>query len=106
MTRFGIGATALAAAALAFAATAPGLAGAAATMEKECLAQLNMPPSACACIGERAESELGPKLQEFVIAMITQDQATSARLRGELTVAEMTRATSWMSQTPGRCASQ
>jgi hypothetical protein len=38
--------------------------------------------------------------------MITQDQATSARLRGELTVAEMTQAASWMTKTPTRCASQ
>ena len=50
------------AAALAFAMSAPGLAGTAETMEKECLTQLDMPPAACTCIGERAEAELAPKL--------------------------------------------
>jgi hypothetical protein len=106
MTLFGIAAATAGAATLVFAATAPGLAGTAETMEKECLAQLNMPPAACTCIGERAESERAPKVQEFVIAMITQNQAMSARLRGELTVAEMTRAASWMTKTPTRCAAQ
>lgn len=81
-------------------------AGTAETMNSECLSQLNMPASACACIGERAEAELSPKQQALVIAMVTKDQATSARLRGEMTVVEMTEAAGWMMNTPKRCAGQ
>lgn len=82
------------------------LAGTAETMEQNCLARLNLPPKACACVGNRAEIELSPGQQALVIAMITQDQAASDRLRGELSVAEITRAASWMTRTPAHCAAQ
>jgi hypothetical protein len=81
-------------------------AGTAEVMESGCQTQLNMPDAVCACIGERAESELNPKQQELVVSMITKDQAASARLRGEMTVAEMTQAASWMVNTPKRCAAR
>ncbi len=53
-----------------------------------------MPLVICACIGERTQSELAPKQQEFVVAMTPSDKATSARLRGELSVVEKTQVAS------------
>jgi hypothetical protein len=38
--------------------------------------------------------------------MITQNQAASDHLRGQMTVVEMTQAASWMTKTPSRCAAQ
>ena len=82
------------------------VAGTSEVLERECHAQLNLPDSACTCIGDTAESDLNPKQQELVIAMVTKDEAASARLRGEMSVDEMTGAAEFMMTAPQDCAAQ
>lgn len=106
MKRLNVFAGTVGAVTLVLLAAGPTAAGTAETMQSECLAQLNLPASACACIGSSAEVDLTPKQQEFVIAMITSDEAASVRLRGELTIVELTQAASWMGNAPKRCVSQ
>jgi hypothetical protein len=84
-------------------AVAPAAAGPADTIEAECLAQLNMPPAACRCIGERAVSELNANQVEMFIAMVTKDDATSARLRSQMPVNELTQTAMFMTSAPQRC---
>ncbi len=81
-------------------------AGTSEILEGECQVQLNLSDSACTCIGEMAEADLNPKQQELVVAMVTKDEAASARLRGEMTVNEMTGAAEFMMNAPQTCAAQ
>lgn len=78
-------------------------AGTSATLKQECLKQLNMSEKACDCIGEKAESDLNANEQAFVVAMVTNDQGAQARLRGKLTMPEMTKAGMFMSNAPLAC---
>ena len=86
----------------------PGLvaAGTSETLEKQCHVQLKMSDGACACIGQRAEAELNAKQQEMIVAAVLKDQDAVARLRGEMTVDEMTKVGEFMMNVPGECATQ
>jgi len=86
-----------------FAATGA-LADAPETIERECLAQLNMPPGACACLGRTAGEELSQDEQAFVVAMILKDDAASAELRARMPLDQLTRAAMFMTSAPARCA--
>ena len=83
----------------------PAVADNADVLVEECGKQLNLGPKGCACIGERSAS-LNDKQQQLVVAMVTKDQAASAKLRGSMTVDEMTGAAQFMMSAPQLCAGQ
>ena len=83
-----------------------GAAGTSETLQAECSAQINLPDSACRCIGEKAEAELNDKQQRMVVAQVTKDKTLAAQLRTQMTVAEMTEAAQFMMDAPGACAGQ
>ncbi len=81
-------------------------AGSLETLEEECHTQLNLGPGGCACIAARAEELLNENQQALVASMVTEDQATSDALRGQMTVDEMTGAANFMMSAPQVCAAQ
>ena len=96
--------TVLCAAAALLLAAGQSSAGPADTIENECNTQLNLPAGACACIGRKAVAELNDQQVEMFIAMITNDEATAARLRGEMPVNEMVQTAMFMQGAPQACA--
>jgi hypothetical protein len=76
------------------------------TLEKECHTQLNLGPSGCECIAARAEEVLNEDQQALVAAMVSEDQATSDTLRGQMTLDELTGAANFMMSAPQVCAAQ
>ena len=77
-------------------------AGALDTLRTECAAQLKLPPPACQCIVDKASS-LNDNQQAFVAAAVTKDEATTAALRGQMTVPELTEAAMFMTTSPQAC---
>jgi hypothetical protein len=95
----------IAIAGLVLAATAsPAFADAAAieTLRTECAVQLNLPAPACDCIADKA-GEMNDDQQAFVAAAVTKDEATTAALRGQMTVADLTEAAMFMTTSPQAC---
>lgn len=78
----------------------------AAVLTAECHKQLNLGPTGCACIGERAGEVLNEKQQALVVAMVTKDQAASTQARGDMTMEEITGAAKFMMDAPKHCAGQ
>ena len=88
------------------AAGAPAYAGDSAELVRLCGEQLNVPDEICDCIGKTADAELDADERTMVIAMITKDEETAARLRTTLPMESMVRSGMFMASTPGRCAQQ
>jgi hypothetical protein len=73
------------------------------TIERECGAQLRLPTAACVCMRERA-GRLKDGQQAFVAAVVVKDRAAQARIRGNLTIDELTEAGMFMTNAPAQCA--
>lgn len=62
-----------------------------------------MPEKVCECVGERAEAELNERQQRFFIAMISKNKADQDRLRGDMTVNELTQVAMLATTAPQNC---
>ncbi len=51
-----------------------------------CVEATNMSRAICDCMGQKAVSDLGPKERSFVVAALREDEETTTRLRGELSL--------------------
>ena len=69
-----------------------------------CRTSSDMPGEICDCIADRAGETLSPEQIDFVIAAINEDEAATARLRGQMDFAEMTEAGMFMVSGPQVCA--
>ena len=69
-----------------------------------CAEHLNVSERICECIADRAATELSDEGRELVVAMLGSDDQRAEELRGELELAEITRAASFMANAPARCA--
>lgn len=74
-----------------------------ATIERECGAQLNLPPGGCACIGKRAASFTDGQ-QAFIAAALAKDRVAQSEIVQTLTVAQLTEAGMFMTKAPAQCA--
>lgn len=82
----------------------PAAAGNAEILEQECHKQLKLGGKACACIGERAETQLSEQQQTLVVALVTKDQAARGASQAKMTVEELTEAAEFMQDAPKVCA--
>ncbi|HLF22893.1 MAG TPA: hypothetical protein VI565_03150 [Burkholderiales bacterium] len=73
------------------------------TIERECATQLRLPAAACVCMRDRA-GRLKDGQQAFVAAVVVKDRAAQARIRGNLTIDELTEAGMFMTSAPAQCA--
>jgi hypothetical protein len=73
------------------------------TIRAQCKQKLTMPPGGCDCIAEKAGA-LGDAQQAFLAATLEDNEAEAARLRGNLTIAELTEAGMFFAQAPAACA--
>jgi hypothetical protein len=73
------------------------------TIRTQCAAKLTMPPGGCDCIADKAGALNDPQ-QAFLAATLEDNDAEAARLRADLTVAELTEAGMFFAQAPAACA--
>jgi len=76
--------------------------GALETVRSECATQLKLPPAACDCIVGKV-SELNENQQAFVAATVTKDEATTAALRPQMGIDELTQVGMFMTSAPQAC---
>ena len=74
------------------------------TILESCRANLGMSAAGCDCIADRVEAEFDEQQMAFFISMITRDQAAAAKLRGQMTVNQLTQVGSRMTELPTECA--
>lgn len=73
---------------------------------KVCRAELDHSEQLCECTGKKAKAELSPGGFDLLIAMLAGDDATSERLRGELPVPDVMKASMFMTRGPAACAKE
>lgn len=74
------------------------------TIVSSCGQTLNLPAGACDCIADKAMTEFNDAEFAFFLAAITGDGAAQARLRGEMSVNELTHVGMRMVNMPAECA--
>jgi hypothetical protein len=74
------------------------------TIVASCGQTLNLPAGACDCIADKAMSEFNEAEFAFFMAVITSDSGAQTKLRGDMTVNELTHVGMRMGQMPGECA--
>jgi len=67
-----------------------------------CQSGTNMPQAVCECIGEESE-DLTPEQRAFYVATLSNDEAETARLRGELEFSELAEVTTFFRTAPAGC---
>ena len=70
---------------------------------EQCGIQLKLPNATCACIAGAASHKLSDQQQAFMVAQITKDQASLARMQSELMIGEMTAVGNFMTSIIGQC---
>ena len=73
------------------------------TLRTECGTQLNLPPSGCDCIVAGA-AKFNDNQLALVTAAVTEDDAAVAALRAQMSLEDMTKAATFMTQAPQSCA--
>ncbi|MCP5196575.1 MAG: hypothetical protein H6974_07290 [Gammaproteobacteria bacterium] len=71
-----------------------------------CLSATNIERPMCECTARKAKQELSPKGFDFVVAVLRQDEAVTAKLRAEMTVQETMKAGTFMTRGPMQCAQE
>lgn len=65
-----------------------------------------MGESLCKCVSNKADSDLSEDGVAFLVAMITEDEANTDRLRSELSMQEVVKAGMFMTKAPAACAAE
>ena len=69
-----------------------------------CIAQTNLPGSACTCLGETAVKQLAPAVQPYTLALIAGELAVADTLASALSLEDKAAAGFFLASTPGLCA--
>lgn len=74
------------------------------TIIASCGNTLKLPGGGCDCIADKATSEFKDQEFAFFMAVITDDKAAQAELRGAMTVEQLTHVAMRMTKMPAECA--
>ena len=73
------------------------------TIEAECAAKLGYTAARCTCIAQKAGEQLNDTQQKFMIATITNDQATYTSMQASTPMEEMVKTGEFMTAVPDQC---
>lgn len=69
-----------------------------------CVASSNLPEAVCACSAAKARSELSPDGFSLLVATLEGDEAAAAKLRSNLPMDQIVKASTFMVRGPAACA--
>lgn len=73
---------------------------------ESCKSALGMSESACNCIADKVEKNFDPKQKAFFLAVIQSNGAEATRLKGGMSVKQLTEVGNGMESMPATCAGQ
>lgn len=76
------------------------------TLRSECAKQLQLSPSGCDCIADKAKAELSDQERGFVVAQVTRQQDKAASLQQGMNGDSVMKAINFMTTAPQACAGQ